>query len=66
MAWNKTKKPSQESPTDQEHRLGDRADHAYRVQLIFFGCLIHLNILTFFPSDRREMLRRSRCVLIFL
>ena len=35
---------SDESPTDQEHRFGDRADQAYRVQLtvssISFGCLI--------------------------
>ena len=41
---NKTKKKSDESPTDQEHRLGDRPDQAKRVQLtlrgISFGCLI--------------------------
>ena len=37
-------KPSDEPPTDQEHRLGDRADQAHRAQLIArsivsFGCL---------------------------
>ena len=41
---NKTKKSSNESPTDQEHRAGDRDYQAYRVQLtvgsIFFGYLI--------------------------
>ena len=26
-----TKRPSDESPTDQEHRLGDRVDQANRV-----------------------------------
>ena len=35
---------SDELPTDQEHRFGDRADQAYHVQLtvrsIFFGRLI--------------------------
>ena len=31
---NKTEKPSDESPTDQEHRPGDRADQAHRAQLI--------------------------------
>ena len=43
IAGNKTKKSSDESPTDQKHRLGDRADQAYRFQLIVrsisFGCL---------------------------
>ena len=37
-------KSSDESPTDQEHRPGDRADQAHRVQLtarsISFGCVI--------------------------
>ena len=41
---NKTKKPSDKSPTDQEHRVGDRAHQACRVQLtvrsISFGFLI--------------------------
>ena len=41
---NKTEKPSDEPPTDQEHRPGDRADQANRAQLIArsiisFGCL---------------------------
>ena len=44
IAGNKTNKSSDEPPTDQEHRPGDRADQAYRVQLtarsISFGCLI--------------------------
>ena len=44
IAGNKTKKSSDESPTDQEPGLGDRAHRAYRVQLtvrdISFGCLI--------------------------
>ena len=31
---NKTEKPFDEPPTDQEHRLGDRADQAHRAQLI--------------------------------
>ena len=31
---NKTKKPSDEPPTDQEHRSGDRADQAHRAQLV--------------------------------
>ena len=44
IAWNKTEKPSDEPPTDQEHRPGDRADQAYRARLIarsifYFGCL---------------------------
>ena len=29
-----TKESCDESPTDQEHKLGDRADQAYRDQLI--------------------------------
>ena len=41
---NKTQKPSDEPPTDQEHRPEDRADQAHRPQLIVrsiisFGCL---------------------------
>ena len=44
IAGNKTEKPPDESPTDQEHRPEDRADQAHRVQLtarsIFFDCLI--------------------------
>ena len=41
---NKTEKPSDEPPTDQEHRPEDRADQAHRARLIvrsiiFFGCL---------------------------
>ena len=45
IAGNKTEKPSDEQPTDQEHRPGDRANQAHRVQLtarsiISFGCLI--------------------------
>ena len=43
IAGNKTEKSSDEPPTDQKHRLGDRAE-ARRVQLtarsISFGCLI--------------------------
>ena len=44
IARNKTDKPSDEPPTDQEHRPGDRADQAHRAQLIArniisFGCL---------------------------
>ena len=34
IARNNTKKPSDEPPTDQEHRSGDRADQAHRAQLI--------------------------------
>ena len=34
IARNKTEKPPGEPPTDQEHRPEDRADQAYRVQLI--------------------------------
>ena len=30
---NKTEKPSDEPPTDKEHRPGDRADQAHRAQL---------------------------------
>ena len=29
IAVNKMKKPCDDSPTDQEHKLGDRADQAY-------------------------------------
>ena len=44
IARNKAEKPSDEPPTDQEHRSRDRADQAHRTQLIarsiiFFGCL---------------------------
>ena len=44
IARNKTEEPSDEQPTDQEHRHGDRADRAHRSQLIArsiisFGCL---------------------------
>ena len=44
IARNKTEKPSDEPPTDEEHRPGDRADQAHRAQLITrsiisFGCL---------------------------
>ena len=40
---NKTEKPSDEPPTDQEHRSGVRADQAHRARLIArsticFGC----------------------------
>ena len=34
MTRNKTKKPSDEPPTDQDHRPGDRADQAHRAKLI--------------------------------
>ena len=45
MAGNKTEKTSDEPPTDQKNRPGDRADQAHRVQLtarsiISFGSLI--------------------------
>ena len=41
---NKTEKLSDEPPTDQEHRPGDRADQAHRARLIArsiisYGCL---------------------------
>ena len=44
IARNKKEKPSDEPPTDQEHRPGDRADQAHRAQLIArsiisFDCL---------------------------
>ena len=44
IARNKTEKPSNEPPTDQEHRPGDRAGQAHRALLIAksiisFGCL---------------------------
>ena len=44
IARNKTEKQSDEPPTDQEDRPGDRADQAHRAQLIArsiisFGCL---------------------------
>ena len=44
IARDKTEKPSDEPPTDQEHRPGDRADQAHRAQLIArsiisFGCI---------------------------
>ena len=44
IARNKAEKPSDEPPTEQEHRPGDRADQAHRAQLIArniisFGCL---------------------------
>ena len=44
IARNTTEKPSDEPPTDQEHRSGDGADQAHRAQLIVrsiisFGCL---------------------------
>ena len=32
--WSKTQKPSDEPPTDQEHRPGDRADEAHRARLM--------------------------------
>ena len=34
IARNETEKPSDETPIDQEHRPGDRADQAHRAQLI--------------------------------
>ena len=34
IARNKTEKPSDEPPTDQEHRPEDRADQAHRARLI--------------------------------
>ena len=45
IARNKTEKPSDGPPTDQEHRPGDRADQAHCAQLmarsiISFGCLL--------------------------
>ena len=44
IAGNKTEEKSNELPTDQEHRPGDRADQTHRVQLIArsisFGCII--------------------------
>ena len=44
IAENKTEKTSNEPPSDQEHKPGDRADQARRVQLtasiILFGSLI--------------------------
>ena len=44
IARKKTEKTSDEPPTDQEHRPGDRPDQAHRAQLIArtiisFGCL---------------------------
>ena len=43
ITGNKTEKSSDEPPTNQEHRPGDQADQAHRVQLtarrISFGCL---------------------------
>ena len=44
FARNKKEKPSDEPPTDQEHRPGDRADQAHSARLIAtsiisFGCL---------------------------
>ena len=52
IARNKTEKPSDEPPTDQEHRPGDRADQAHRAQLIArstisFGCLSLVKSLSF-------------------
>ena len=52
IARNKTEKPSDEPPTDQEHRPGDRADQAHRARLIarsiiFFGCLSLVKSLSF-------------------
>ena len=45
IAGNKTEKLSDEPPTNQKHRPGDRADQAHRAQLfarsiISFDCLI--------------------------
>ena len=53
IARNKTEKPSDEPPTDQEHRSGDRADQAHRAQLIArsiisFGCLLLANSVLVF------------------
>ena len=39
IAGNKTKKTSDEPPTDQENRPGDRADRAHRVQLTARGII---------------------------
>ena len=52
IARNKTKKPSDESPIDQEHRPGDRADQAHRAQLIArsiisSGCLLLVKSFSF-------------------
>ena len=46
-------KPSDEPPTDQEHRSGDGADQAHRAQLIArsiisFGCLSLVKIVFVF------------------
>ena len=59
IAGNKTEKSSHDPPTDQEHRSGDRADQAHRVQLtsksISFGCLtvgeINFSILFAVPPQ---------------
>ena len=53
IASNKTEKPSDESPTDQEHRPGDRADQAHSAQVIArstisFGCLSLVKIVFVF------------------
>ena len=44
IARNKAENSSEKTPADQEHRPGDRADQAHRVQLtarsISIGCLI--------------------------
>ena len=46
---NKTEKPSDEPPTDQEHRQGDRADQAQRAQLIARS-IISFGYLSFVKS----------------
>ena len=60
-------KNSDESPTDQEHRSGDRTDQAYRVQLtarnISFGCLIfggaHCSIFLFWLFLRKALFQST-------
>ena len=52
IARNKTEKASDEPPTDQEHRPGDRADQPHRAQLIArsiisFGCLSLVKSVSF-------------------
>ena len=53
IARYNTEKPSDEPPTDQEHRPRDRADQAQRAQLIArsiisFGCLLLVKSVSVF------------------
>ena len=66
---NKTEKPSDEPPTNQEHRPGVRADQAHRARLIArstisFGCLSLVKSIFVFVFCFFNRFFLSSCVLL--